>query len=481
MAKIDPNSDYYSELSQFTIESDVDAILWIDAESTIYRVNQAACQLLQYSPEELVGKNIDDLIDIQSDWNKTDPYHFLDQIDIIKQNGVAVIERNFRTKDDRILTLEISAHLFVFKNNEYICVFARDITERRKAQEELQKTLKELEFLKNKLYEENIYLQNEIKLTHNFEEIVGKSLSLRKVLEKVEQVAATDATVLIQGETGTGKELIARTIHHISSRSSSPLVKVNCATLPAALIESELFGHEKGAFTGALYRKMGRFELANGGTIFLDEIGDLQLEIQSKLLRVIQEGEFERIGSNKTLKTDVRIIAATNRNLEAAVQKGEFRKDLYYRLNVFPIHVPPLRERPEDIPLLIHHFVQKYSKKIGRKIDIIPAKIMRTLTSYSWPGNIRELENIIERAVIITNGRTLQIGNWFTTDAPVMNKEKIQPLREAERDYILKVLSLTNWRVSGPNGAAQLLDINPQTLVSKMKKLGIHRTKPINE
>jgi len=377
--------------------------------------------------------------------------------------------------------LEISAHLFVFKNNEYICVFARDITERRKAQEELQKTLKELEFLKNKLYEENIYLQNEIKLTHNFEEIVGKSLSLRKVLEKVEQVAATDATVLIQGETGTGKELIARTIHHISSRSSSPLVKVNCATLPAALIESELFGHEKGAFTGALYRKMGRFELANGGTIFLDEIGDLPLEIQSKLLRVIQEGEFERIGSNKTLKTDVRIIAATNRNLEAAVQKGEFRKDLYYRLNVFPIHVPPLRERPEDIPLLIHHFVQKYSKKIGRKIDIIPAKIMRTLTSYSWPGNIRELENIIERAVIITNGRILQIGNWFTTDAPVMNKEKIQSLREAERDYILKVLSLTNWRVSGPNGAAQLLDINPQTLVSKMKKLGIQRTKPNNE
>jgi formate hydrogenlyase transcriptional activator len=329
---------------------------------------------------------------------------------------------------------------------------------------------------KARLQAENKYLQDEIKVNYNFEEIVSKSKKFHRILQHIEQVAATDATVLILGESGTGKELLARAVHNISNRSKRSLVKVNCATLPANLIESELFGHEKGAFTGAMDKKIGRFELADGGTIFLDEIAELPFELQAKLLRILQEGEFERLGNPKTMKVNVRIIAATNRNLEQAIEKKEFREDLFYRLNVFPIVSPPLRERKEDIPLLAKHFCQKYEAKIGKKITNIPAKTMDALMEYDWPGNIRELENIIERALILSRDGVLEYGDWLPTVKQNSKATgKHQKLDDVERQHIIEVLNKTNWKVSGDKGAAKILGLNPTTLEARMKKMGIKR------
>jgi formate hydrogenlyase transcriptional activator len=341
---------------------------------------------------------------------------------------------------------------------------------------ELVSRLKEIELLKNQLQAENKYLQEEIRLTHHFDEIVSKSKSFHKVLQQIEQVASTDATVLIMGESGTGKELIARAIHNISLRTRKPLVKVNCAALPANLIESELFGHEKGAFTGALERKIGRFEFADGGTIFLDEIGELPVELQAKLLRVLQEGEFERLGNSRTMRVNTRVIAATNRNLEQAIEKKEFREDLYYRLNVFPVLCPPLRERKEDIPLLVKHFCLKHEHKIGKKITHITARVMDALIAYDWPGNIRELENIIERALILSRNGSLDYGEWLPAEkrsAP--GPASSRKLEDVEKNHILEVLKKTRWKVSGEKGAAKILGLNPTTLEARMKKLGIKR------
>lgn len=330
-----------------------------------------------------------------------------------------------------------------------------------------------------RLKAQNQYLQEEIKLNYNFEEIISKSANFQKVLHQIEQVASTDATVLILGESGTGKELIARAVHHISNRNKRPLVKVNCATLPANLIESELFGHEKGAFTGAMERKIGRFELADGGTIFLDEIGELPVELQAKLLRVLQEGEFERLGNPKTMKVNVRVIAATNRNLQVAIEKKEFREDLFYRLNVFPVTCPPLRNRKEDIPLLVKHFCQKHEGKIGRKITEIPPAVIDALVAYDWPGNIRELENIIERAMILSRGGVLEYGDWIPTEkvnaAENGKASHSAKLEDIERDHIIETLKKTGWKVSGEKGAAKLLGLNATTLEARMKKLGIKR------
>ena len=330
-----------------------------------------------------------------------------------------------------------------------------------------------------RLQAQNQYLQEEIKLNYNFEEIISKSINFQRVLQQIEQVAATDATVLILGESGTGKELIARAVHHISNRSKKPLVKVNCATLPANLIESELFGHEKGAFTGAMERKIGRFELADGGTIFLDEIGELPIELQAKLLRVLQEGEFERLGNPKTMRVNVRVIAATNRQLDKAIEKREFREDLYYRLNVFPITCPPLRNRKEDIPLLVNHFCQKHEGKLGRKITQVPQKVIDALMVYDWPGNIRELENIIERAMILSRNGVLEYGEWIPTEKITAGENgKVGTsikLEDVEKEHILETLRKTGWKVSGEKGAAKILGLNPTTLEARMKKLGIKR------
>ncbi len=335
------------------------------------------------------------------------------------------------------------------------------------------------------LQAQNQYLQEEIKLSHNYNEIVSKSHVFRTVLKKVEQVAATDATVLILGESGTGKELLCRAIHSTSKRGNKPLVKINCAALPANLIESELFGHEKGAFTGAFAQKIGRFELADGGTLFLDEIGELPLELQPKLLRILQEGEFERVGSSKTMKIDVRIIAATNRDLQLAVNGKEFRSDLYYRLNVFPIYSPPLRERKEDIPLLINHFCKKHETRLAKKITSVPKPVVDALVAYDWPGNVRELENIIERGLIVAKNNELEMGDWlprFSIEEivqPILTKPAInsskKSLEEVERQHILEVLSKTNWKIRGEDGAAKILELNPTTLEARMKKLGIAR------
>ncbi|GAB6058476.1 sigma 54-interacting transcriptional regulator [Desulfonatronum parangueonense] len=352
-------------------------------------------------------------------------------------------------------------------------------TERKLAEIELQKAFTEIESLKNKLEAETAYLQEEIQQEHNFEGIIGRSPAIQYVLFKIEQVAATDSSVLVLGETGTGKELICRAIHSNSLRKARPLVKVNCATLPANLIESELFGHERGAFTGAGSRRIGRFELANGGCIFLDEIGELSLDLQSKLLRVLQEGEFERLGSSVTIHVDVRVIAATNRDLETQIQLGRFREDLFYRLNVFPISVPPLRERKEDIPLLAQFFMEETAKRMGKRIEFIPQGVLNQLQEYPWPGNIRELKNVIERAIISCSGPKLHLAENLVRSpvAPAGDENgHLMSLQEVETEHIIKVLEQTNQRIDGPKGAAAILMINPSTLRSRMRKLGIKKT-----
>ena len=333
----------------------------------------------------------------------------------------------------------------------------------------------EIAELKVRLEQENVYLQEEIKTQHNFEEIVGRGPAIKKVLKAIETVAPTDATVLICSETGTGKELVARAVHNLSPRKGKALVKINCAALPSNLIESELFGHERGAFTGALSRRIGRFELANGGTIFLDEIGDMPLDMQTKLLRVLQDGEFERVGGTQTIKVDVRVIAATNRDLDKAMQDERFRSDLYYRLNVFPISLPALRDRKEDIELLVRHFVRKCCKRIGKGIETIPQQSLAALVSYSWPGNIRELENVIERAVIISEGSELQLGHWSPRATGTRAEPRMPTMEQLERDHILTALEITGWRVGGEQGAAKLLGLKRTTLQARMEKLAIKR------
>jgi PAS domain S-box-containing protein len=327
------------------------------------------------------------------------------------------------------------------------------------------------------LEQQNLYLQEEIKAAHNFEEIIGQSPPLLAVLDKVSRVAPLDTVVLITGETGTGKELIARAIHSSSKRKDRPLIKLNCAALPTGLVESELFGHEKGAFTGAIARRIGRFELANGGSIFLDEIGDLPPDAQAKLLRVLQEREFERVGGSSPLRVDVRVIAATNRDLLKAVRDKTFREDLYYRLNVFPIALPPLRERQQDIPLLVRFLIDRFKVQIGKAVDGVSPKTMQRLLAYPWPGNVRELENLLERAVILATGPTVEIDPGLLTSSLDASPARTEPttLEAVERSHILAVLDRTDWVIEGPRGAARLLDLHPNTLRSRLKKLGIQR------
>ncbi len=331
----------------------------------------------------------------------------------------------------------------------------------------------------NKLGEERLYLQDEIRTEYNFEEIIGESSVLKRILEQLETVAPTDSTILIQGETGTGKELIARAIHNLSARRERTLVKVNCAAIPTGLLESELFGHEKGAFTGAIAQRVGRFELAHHGTLFLDEVGDIPLQLQPKLLRVLQEQEFERLGSARTIRVDVRVVAATNADLAQKVSDNQFRRDLYYRLNVFPITIPSLRERPEDIPLLVRYFAQKYARRMKKPIDSIPARAMTALTEYRWPGNVRELENFIERAVILSRDAELEIplAELKQTARPlaVGPVNGLATLEHAEREHIVRVLGETNWVIGGSEGAAARLGMKRTTLQSRMRKLGITR------
>ncbi len=329
--------------------------------------------------------------------------------------------------------------------------------------------------LKDRLEKENTYLQEQIESVHGFEDIIGRSAVLRRVLGQVEQVAPTDTTVLITGETGTGKELLARAIHQRSARRDHPLVTVNCGAIAPGLVESELFGHEKGAFTGALSRRLGRFEVADGGTLFLDEIGDLPLDLQVKLLRVLQEGEFERVGGGRPIQVNVRVLAATHRDLEGLVREGKLRADLFYRLNVFPIRSPALRERADDIPELVRYFVLKYAAKLGKRIDAVPREVLDRLAAYQWPGNIRELANIIERSVILSRGTTLELQEQMPGTAAPATRPGDAVQADQERRRIADALEQTGWRVSGPRGAAVLLGLKPTTLEARMKRLGLKR------
>jgi len=369
-------------------------------------------------------------------------------------------------------------------SDELTCrVIVSDITTYKDAEETEKKrgaaedALIEVKRLADLLAAEKEYLQDEIKLEFNHEEIIGKSNSLKYVLYKIEQIAELDSIVLIMGETGTGKELVARSIHGLSDRKNRAMVKVNCAALSSNVIESELFGHEKGSFTGSYGRHLGRFEVAHGSTLFLDEIGELPLELQSKLLRVLQDGEFERLGSSRTIKVDTRIVVATNRNLEEAVKRGEFREDLWYRINVFPITMPPLRERKEDIPLLVEFYIKKISRRLGRNIVIIPENVMDTLQSYHWPGNIRELQNVLERGAINSSGPELRLVDTLVGKPGRRSSDKdLRTLEKVERDYIVQILDQTDWKVSGKGSATEILGLNRSTLRARMRKLGIQKT-----
>jgi formate hydrogenlyase transcriptional activator len=332
--------------------------------------------------------------------------------------------------------------------------------------------------LKDRLAQEKLYLEDEFRTEMHFEEIVGRSPALQKVLHQVETVAPTDSTVLIYGETGAGKELVARAIHNLSSRAKNAFVRLNCAAIPTGLLESEMFGHEKGAFTGAIAQRIGRFELANHGTVLLDEVGEIPLELQPKLLRVLQEREFERLGSARTLRTDARLIASTNRDLAAMVREQKFRMDLYYRLNVFPVEVPPLRERPEDIPVLVRHFARQFARRMNKTIDTIPSETMNVLARYGWPGNVRELQNLMERAVILSPGPVLKVPLADVQAQAAPAPKKIESLEDAERRTITEALRAARWVVGGPNGAAALLGLKRSTLQWRMGKLGIHRSQP---
>jgi formate hydrogenlyase transcriptional activator len=447
-----------------------------DAVGRFRHINKSFQDMLGYTEDEFKGISFKEITYVKDIDESKRLFTELVQGGI----GDFQVEKRYVKKDGRFIWANTICSSIRDDDGNFMYTFAmvEDITERKNAEHALQEALFEVEQLKNRLEIENVYLQEEIKTEYNFEEIVGQSESLRKLLRSVEKVAISDSAVLIYGETGTGKELIARAIHNLSNRKDRPLVKVNCGAISAGLVESELFGHEKGAFTGALQQRVGRFELADGGTIFLDEVSELPLDTQVKLLRVLQEGEFERVGSSKTITSDVRVIAATNRNLTDAVKKGSFRSDLFYRLNVFPVEVPPLRERRSDIPLLTNFFLTKFAKKMNKDFKPISKDTMDRISFYPWPGNIRELQNVIERAVVLSPGTEIQIDESLLGLNVSSELTIDQTLEDVERSHIIDILEKTDWVIDGKRGAASILKINPSTLRSRMQKLGIKRRIP---
>jgi len=486
---------YIDVLDNF-LDSIREPLVVLDFNLKVVKANRSFYRTFNVKPDETEGILIYDLGNGQ--WNIPKLRELLE--DILPQNSLFhdfEVEHNFETIGRKIMHLNARRIYRKSNKTQLILLAIEDVTDReyykrdleelvknrtaelivaRKAAEKRKQTaetaLSEIKKLKDQLEAERAYLQEEIKLEYNHENIIGQSDGLKYVLYKVEQIAGSNTIVLVLGETGTGKELVARAIHGLSLRKNRALVKVNCAALPSNLIESELFGHEKGAFTGSHSRHLGRFEIANGTTIFLDEIGELPLELQPKLLRVIQDGEFERLGSSRTIKVDARIIAATNRNLEEEVRKGRFRDDLWYRLNVFPITMPPLRDRMEDIPLLVEFYLKKISKRMGKTIEFIPVTVMDALRNYHWPGNVRELENVLERAVINSSGPKLRLVDELKKSDKDLTKTT-QTLEAVERAHIIQVLEQTHWKVSGKNGAAEILGLNRSTLRARMRKLGI--------
>ena len=464
----------------------------------VIKANQAFYSIFDVNPDETEGTIIYELGNHQ--WDIPRLRELLESI--LPQNSVFKdfeVEHTFGNIGFKIMHL--NARRIYNKENKtsLILLSIEDVTEReyykrhleeavakrtaelRASQEKAEANkqaaetaLVQVQQLKDQLEAERAYLQEEIKLEYNHGNIIGKSDEINYVLYKIEQIAATNTNVLILGETGTGKELVARAIHDLSKNKDRAMVKMNCAALPANLIESELFGHEKGAFTGAHSKRIGRFEVANGTTLFLDEIGELPLDLQPKLLQVIENGKFERLGSSVTKEVKVRIIAATNRNLQEEVNKGRFREDLWYRLNIFPITIPPLRDRLSDVPLLVRHYIDLISKRLGKVIDIIPASVMTTLQSHHWPGNVRELENVLERAAINTSGRKLHLADELKGPFKDLAANK-KTLEAVEKDHIVRVLEQTDWKVSGKNSAAEILGLNRSTLRARMRKLDIQK------
>src|SRR5450759_5309242 len=465
-------------------EAAQDGILILDAETgQIVDVNPSLIEMLGYSHEEHFGKKLWEIGTFRDIEASKAAFGELQDKGYVRYNDLPL-----ETKDGRKMAVEFVSNVYLVNHHKVIQCNIRDTTERKLNAEALQKAhndlerqavelqtaLSEIKTMKDRLEAENIYFRQENKLKHQFEHILGQSDGLKYVLYRAEQVAPANTTILILGETGTGKELIAAAIHNMSPRKERPLITVNCAALPGNLIESELFGREKGAFTGADTRQVGRFEVAHGSTLCLDEVGELPLELQAKLLRVIQYNEFERLGSSQTIKVDVRIIATTNRDLEEEVRKGRFRQDLYYRLNVFPITVPPLRQRKDDIPLLVQSFIKRYSRKLGKQITSIQKETLKALQDYPWPGNVRELESIIERAVILCPGSVLQLADKLEISSPLLSST-VRTLEVTERNQILQILSETRWRIEGENGAAAILGLHPSTLRARMHKRGIVR------
>lgn len=462
------------------------AMFLLDQDRRVYRMNRAAEQILDGSAGEVKGlafgkamrcvRALDDpqgcgcgpdcgrcpvRRTVSETFDTGQPHRGVE--------GTLTLQQAEQRND---IHLSISTALIELPESCRVLVCLEDTTDRKLAELELQTAFSEIEKLKDRLQQENLCLREEIQLRYQHEEIVGHSDAIKAVMRQIEQVADTPAAVLLSGETGTGKELFARAIHRLSPRKDTAMVAVNCAALPSTLVESELFGREAGAYTGALSKQVGRFEMAHGSTLFLDEIAELSMDLQAKLLRVLQDGQFERLGSSQTISVDVRIVAATNRDLARAVREGRFREDLYHRLNVFPVAVPPLRERPEDIPLLVWAFVKEFAAKMGKAVDTIPRRTMEALQRYPWPGNVRELRNVVERAMILSKGSTLQ------AEAPsISDSASAQPmtLSDVQRRHILDVLGRTGWRIRGNNGAAEILGLKPTTLESRMGKLGIER------
>jgi PAS domain S-box-containing protein len=450
-----------------------DALLIVGRDGSIAFANQHAERLFGYEPGQLVGVEIEALLPERYRQRHVELRAKFSVDPSVRPMGFGR-ELFARSRDGREFPVEIG--IGPADQEECSVAVVRDISEQTLTRQKLERAMAELARSKDRLQAEAEYLREDINRAHHFDEIIGKSTALVATLEKVEQAAKTDATVLLLGETGTGKELLARALHARSNRTKMPLVKIDCATLPSGLIESELFGHEKGAFTGAQETKVGRFELADGGTVFLDEIGELPLELQAKLLRVLQEGAFLRLGAKREQKVDVRVIAATNRDLRQEMREGRFRSDLYYRLSVFPIESPPLRDRREDIPLLASYFLSRFQATVGKRIDTIAKSSMDALVAYDWPGNIRELQNVIERSAILSSGDTLivqEVLGDFGAGTREPAKSLTQNLEDVERAHILRALEKSDWKVKGEGNAASRLGINPNTLRARMKKLGI--------
>lgn len=441
-----------------------DAILVCGTDGRIQEANARVENLFGYARAELLGQAVEILVPER--FRDSHPRHRADfgAQPRLRPMGIG-LDLYARRKDGSEFPVDILLGPAEDRNGRILIAVVRDLSERKRFEEALRRS-----------EDEKRYLEEELITTHQFDEIIGDAPGLKRVLKQAETVAPTDATVLILGETGTGKELIARAIHNLSPRRDHPFVKLNCSAIPAGLLESELFGHERGAFTGAISQRIGRLELAHEGTLFLDEIGDLPLELQPKILRALQEKEFERVGSTRTIPVNVRLLAATNRDLARMVESREFRSDLYYRLKVFPVQLPPLRERVEDIPFLVKYFVDLHSRRMNRRIETIPTDVMQALARWRWPGNIRELENFIERAVILSTGPTLRAPLAELQQTAVVEPEASQNFHAAEREHILRVLRETKGHISGPNGAAERLGLKRTTLNSKMKKLGIKRS-----